>query len=359
MDINNIGKFIKEKRIEKKLTQQKLGEMLYVTDKAVSKWENGKGLPDITLLKKLAKILDVDVTDILDGGVKNNNKSIDEKIKEIQNEINNKNRRKRKKLITIIIVLLIILTITIFRNINLGYTKKDVYYSHSDKNIKLGVPIGSFFIKNNDRSYKMYNFSSSSIIENETKKYLKSLKYLSCNNTIYYYDEESNISIINYSIKNNILFSTLSYEIVENDYCITNKLEEYTNKLGRVNSFHTLNGGKIDLNKSGDLLEVYFQDGFCEEKCDSYSFKAKMKAMYYKNIENILKTKKVDMEVLEESVGRFEIIDDKLYFFREEIIESKIKLPEVSTFKLKDTNMYLVENYLSNYEKEIVLKLGD
>lgn len=56
MDNNKIGKFISNKRKELGLTQEELGEKLYVTDKAVSKWERGVSLPDITLLTELSKI---------------------------------------------------------------------------------------------------------------------------------------------------------------------------------------------------------------------------------------------------------------------------------------------------------------
>ena len=64
MNDNKVGKFIAKKRKEKGFTQQELGDKLYVTDKAVSKWERGISFPDITLLKKLATILDVEVDDI-------------------------------------------------------------------------------------------------------------------------------------------------------------------------------------------------------------------------------------------------------------------------------------------------------
>jgi transcriptional regulator with XRE-family HTH domain len=69
VDNNKIGKFIANRRKELGYTQQSLADKLYVTDKAISKWERGLSLPDITLLRKLAKILKVDVIDILDGQI--------------------------------------------------------------------------------------------------------------------------------------------------------------------------------------------------------------------------------------------------------------------------------------------------
>ena len=65
MDNNKIGKNIASLRKTKKLTQQQLGDKLFVTDKAVSKWERGLSLPDITILENLAKELDTDIYDIL------------------------------------------------------------------------------------------------------------------------------------------------------------------------------------------------------------------------------------------------------------------------------------------------------
>ena len=59
MDYNKIGDFIAEKRKEKKLTQAKLAEKIFVSEKTISKWENGKGLPDTASLPKLCEILDI------------------------------------------------------------------------------------------------------------------------------------------------------------------------------------------------------------------------------------------------------------------------------------------------------------
>ena len=72
MNTNEIGKHIAFLRKEKKLTQQQLGDKLFVTDKAVSKWERGLSLPDITILEKLASELDTDIYNILQIEKKSN-----------------------------------------------------------------------------------------------------------------------------------------------------------------------------------------------------------------------------------------------------------------------------------------------
>ena len=61
------GAVIKKRREEKNLTQLELAEILKVSDKAISKWETGKGYPDITLLEPLAKALDMSMIELLSG----------------------------------------------------------------------------------------------------------------------------------------------------------------------------------------------------------------------------------------------------------------------------------------------------
>lgn len=67
MDKNATGRFIAELRKQKGFTQKELAEKLMVTDKAISRWEPGKGLPDTSLLKPLGDVLGVSVTELLSG----------------------------------------------------------------------------------------------------------------------------------------------------------------------------------------------------------------------------------------------------------------------------------------------------
>ena len=61
------GSMIKNLREQKKLTQAELAEKIFVTDKTVSKWETGRGYPDISLVESLAKALDISVIELLSG----------------------------------------------------------------------------------------------------------------------------------------------------------------------------------------------------------------------------------------------------------------------------------------------------
>jgi transcriptional regulator with XRE-family HTH domain/DNA-directed RNA polymerase subunit RPC12/RpoP len=69
MDQIKIGKFIQQRRKEKKITQSKLAEKLCVSDRAISKWENGICLPDASNIQELCKILDVSINDLFSGEI--------------------------------------------------------------------------------------------------------------------------------------------------------------------------------------------------------------------------------------------------------------------------------------------------
>ena len=94
MDQIKIGKFISEKRKEAKLTQSELAEKLNITDRAISKWENGKSMPDAGIIPELCKILNITITDLFSGEIVDmkDNKKIEENILDAikQKEISDK-----------------------------------------------------------------------------------------------------------------------------------------------------------------------------------------------------------------------------------------------------------------------------
>lgn len=78
MNQERIGKIIKENRIKNNLTQAELADKLGVTYQAVSKWENGKNIPDIAILTEISKLFNIDINDILGSKSvsKKNNKNL-------------------------------------------------------------------------------------------------------------------------------------------------------------------------------------------------------------------------------------------------------------------------------------------
>lgn len=95
MDQEKIGKLIKKIRQDHNLTQNDLAKKLGVTYQAVSKWENGKNIPDIAILKQISQEFHINIDDLLEG------------------EERKKITKKQKNMIMIIIILLLVIAISI------------------------------------------------------------------------------------------------------------------------------------------------------------------------------------------------------------------------------------------------------
>lgn len=67
MDQIATGKFIRELRKERGMTQQALADMLSISEKTVSKWETGKGMPEVGLMLPLCDALQITVNELLSG----------------------------------------------------------------------------------------------------------------------------------------------------------------------------------------------------------------------------------------------------------------------------------------------------
>ena len=104
MDQVKIGKFIAECRKNKKLTQAQLAEKLNITDRAISKWETGKGMPDSSIMIDLCNELGITVNELLSGEVlemDNYNKKAEENLLEMKKQ----KEEADKRLLTIEIVM--------------------------------------------------------------------------------------------------------------------------------------------------------------------------------------------------------------------------------------------------------------
>ena len=100
MDQVKIGKFIALKRKEKNLTQSDLANMLYISDRAVSKWERGLNLPDASLMMELCKILGISVSELLTGEVVKKGEYM-EKTERIIYDLKKANDEKNKQLLAL------------------------------------------------------------------------------------------------------------------------------------------------------------------------------------------------------------------------------------------------------------------
>ena len=99
MDQIKIGKFIAECRKKNNLTQMQLAEKLNITDRAISKWENGKGMPDSSIMLDLCNELKISVNELLSGEMIDM-KEYDKKAEELLVELAKQDELKNRKLMT-------------------------------------------------------------------------------------------------------------------------------------------------------------------------------------------------------------------------------------------------------------------
>lgn len=88
MDTKKIGRFIAEKRKEKGYTQEQLGNILGVSNKTISRWENGNYMPDLSLLIPLSEALDITLNELLNGKYITEDKIMETTEKSLKNTIN-------------------------------------------------------------------------------------------------------------------------------------------------------------------------------------------------------------------------------------------------------------------------------
>jgi len=113
MEQQAIGKFIAYCRNEKKLTQAQLAEKLGISDKSISRWENGKTMPDISLYEPLCEILNIQVSELLYARKMTENEKVEQGEQSALSVIKTKSQLEMFGVFTEILVLVgIIITIT-------------------------------------------------------------------------------------------------------------------------------------------------------------------------------------------------------------------------------------------------------
>lgn len=135
MNQEKIGKFIAHLRKEKNMTQVELADKLGITDRAISKWENGRGMPDLSYIQPLCEILNISINELLNGERINDNQ-YQEKSEEIIVDTINYTESKLKKsknkfvAIFVIVILLIVSFVTLFCiDINRMRNNEPVFFS--------------------------------------------------------------------------------------------------------------------------------------------------------------------------------------------------------------------------------------
>lgn len=124
MDQTKIGKFISVCRKDKNLTQAQLAEKLNITDRAVSKWENGRSLPDASIMLELCNILGISVNELLSGEKINMDKTNNNQEQTIINLLKEKQEADKRLLILEVFIglfatILLIATVLIASYLNI------------------------------------------------------------------------------------------------------------------------------------------------------------------------------------------------------------------------------------------------
>ncbi len=117
MDSLKIGQFISGRRRAKGLTQAELAEMLGITDRAVSKWECGKSLPDASIMLELCALLQITVNDLLSGEVVSMENYNEEMEKNLLNAIKEKENADKRLLsveVALAAISMLFLLLTVF-----------------------------------------------------------------------------------------------------------------------------------------------------------------------------------------------------------------------------------------------------
>lgn len=204
MNQEKVGAFIKKLRLKNNLSQQKFAEKLGVTSQAVSKWENGKNIPDLAIMLEISKLFNVEIDEIIKG--------------EFNNSLRTIKKDKKKNIIIIILIIIIIILLSLL--IILSFKKSDNYnfdtLSTNCKNFNLSGTIS-------------YNTKKSSIyisnIEYCGKKDETKYKKIKC----FLYEENDNVkttigavnSLENITLDEflqNVEFSIENYSHVCKDY---------------------------------------------------------------------------------------------------------------------------------------------
>ena len=122
MDSRKTGELIKEIRIEKNMKQKDLADRLFVSVAAVSKWENGHGFPDVSVLPDLCRILDLSIEEFMKGernSMENKQNTVIDDVVEIAGH----QQKQRKKVIRILSILLLLLILVSIMQGALSYMR--------------------------------------------------------------------------------------------------------------------------------------------------------------------------------------------------------------------------------------------
>lgn len=326
---SNFGNIICEARKNKRLTQQELAEKIFVTDKAISNWENNKNIPDEEMLKKLEEILEVELLE-------------KEQINKVKIIIQT----------TIIILLITVFTILLTYTLN-NYNRFKIYeisldsssYILKDSNITITpneIFINTGELKNNELPYQpQYN------VELYYKNNKNEEVYLSKAKSYNYFQIQLNNSK---SIKKNLL-NNLYIKIEYKDYdgktisevIKVNLLEKINNNKLFYNKQETeeIDQASINLLKNNGYNKINNNEYEKQYDEDYYKFNIHTKELFYKGQKD-----NIDFYAIERENERYTyaiIENNKIIEYHIQGSSSGKKYNEIIQTKMKEINKLSID----------------
>lgn len=237
--MNNIGKLIIKYRKENDVTQQELANILGVSNTAISKWESGTNLPDISLIKPLSELLDVSIMTL-----------IGEDEDEVESAPSKHISKTLLILITIIILLVASITILIFHNFQLKRKNEEcnskettlVYKISSDDELKLNATAiinGSNIIT----TINYINYQDSNIGTNKAITATEIELRIVVGDSVIYSSGKNSLNNKREELKN--MIRSVFYE---------NRINEVDEKIDNRKFINNLNNAKIEIEYKSDNL---------------------------------------------------------------------------------------------------------
>lgn len=151
MDLKKIGMILKEQRKEKGITQEELAQILNVSNRTISRWENGRNMPDFDVLIEIADYYQIEIREILDGERKseNMNKEVEETVLKVADYTSVEAQNHNKRMNRLFLFAIVFYMITLLFEGYLGNVKSGFFKGFSDgfsKGGMLGIILVGFIM---------------------------------------------------------------------------------------------------------------------------------------------------------------------------------------------------------------------
>ena len=213
MDQQKIGRFLAQARKEKSLTQEQLAEKLGVSNRTISRWENGKNMPDVSLFQPLCMELGITMEELLDGERKNiltpKQPLPPNAISEAQLQDYAHYLKRRSRIKVVVLTLIVAMFLSMVPVLVILVANKTFFGStyHSDylDNVYIQVPTWSFHRKTGGLETYFAKFKT--LRQNDDvnvfiEQYLATLEEIQVGDHTYYYHPTYDFTIFNYRINN-------------------------------------------------------------------------------------------------------------------------------------------------------------